>query len=398
MAWRFFMGSRKSILYVTDGISPWVVGGMQAVSRRQISWLHDAGYNVIATATRADLPDQVDFANRLIPIRWPTRSQISKLDPWNYVRQLQAFSRRVSELIEELSPALIYSEGPLVDDYLRRSPSNRVPVLFHPHGLEMFQRTGNLVTDFRLRPMRALIRRHALRAEKTFSQGGSLDGILLDRIGLPLPKIAYLPNCKPAEFRFATAPRMPIKRRFLFLGRDEARKGLRSLTAALASLPGAHLDVVGPIRRARAGLPQITYHGSVQDRERIRAFFDEADFLVVPSLAEGMPTVILEAFSAGLPVIATDVGAIGALVKDGESGFLIPRNDRSALVNTLRRAMELQPLSYRQLSEGALKLAQSEFSPESVRRSFLKIVEDAIDLDVGQEAAQLRTSDGERLS
>ena len=58
------------------------------------------------------------------------------------MRQLKAFSARVSPVIKEVGPDLIYAEGPLVEDYLVRPPIKSVPVVFHPHGLEMFQRDG----------------------------------------------------------------------------------------------------------------------------------------------------------------------------------------------------------------------------------------------------------------
>lgn len=60
-----------------------------------------------------------------------------------------------------------------------------------------------------------------------------------------------------------------------------------------------------------------------------------ADIFVLPSIWEGFPLVILEAWAAGLAVIATEVGGITAICKNGENALLIPANDTGALVNAI---------------------------------------------------------------
>jgi glycosyltransferase involved in cell wall biosynthesis len=366
---------REHILYVTDGLSPWVVGGMQAVARRHAGWLHEAGYEVTLITSRAETPSRCDFASRLITIPWPRRSLMERVDPASYVHQLWEFSRTVSRVIRDLKPDLIYAEGPLVADHLKSATRFSAPVMFHPHGLEMFQRTGSLLTDFRLRPMRTLIQHHTARARVTISQGGVLDEILLGPAGVPSDRIVHLPNCAPAGFRFAAAGRKERTGRFLFVGRNEIRKGLPALLSAMQHVPDGKLDVVGVTGRGATG---TVFHGEVKDRETLRQFYEHADFLVVPSLAEGMPTVILEAFAAALPVIATDVGAVAALVRNDETGLLIPRSNQGALVKALQSGAIMTDKSWQRLSANALELASTEFSPDYVRRSLFDIVDKAI--------------------
>lgn len=360
------------VLYVTDGVAPWVIGGMQAVARRHIAWLHDFSFDVTAVTSRADMPSRVDFASRLINLRWPVRPALAKLDPWNYVRQLEAYSVQVGRVIDQATPDLIYSEGPFLSALLARPLRSRTPLVFHTHGLEMFQKTGCAITDARLWPLRSLMRRHAAEADVILSQGGRLDKILRDRLRVSRERMAYLPNCAPVDFRSAQRPRAGHQNRFLFVGRDEAPKGLSLLLSAAAAVPHARFDIVGA--RRPGCLAHVTCHGPIRDRNRVRAAFDAADFLVVPSYSEGMPTVIFEAFSAGLPVIATDVGAIRALVRDGETGFLVTRGDRAALAATLERAMALSAPAYANLSRRALELARTTFSPTRVRDRFLEII------------------------
>jgi len=69
--------------------------------------------------------------------------------------------------------------------------------------------------------------------------------------------------------------------------------------------------------------------------EKVKEHMLESDVLVLPSVTEGLPRVIIEAMAMGLPIIATDVGSIKELVKDGENGFLVKPMDIDALTKTI---------------------------------------------------------------
>jgi glycosyltransferase involved in cell wall biosynthesis len=87
---------------------------------------------------------------------------------------------------------------------------------------------------------------------------------------------------------------------------------------------------------ARAGLQDLVQLlGQVPD---IRPILAAADLLVLPSRTEGLPNIVLEGLDAGLPVLATCVGALPELVHDGVTGWLVPRDDVEALARGLARA------------------------------------------------------------
>jgi glycosyltransferase involved in cell wall biosynthesis len=77
------------------------------------------------------------------------------------------------------------------------------------------------------------------------------------------------------------------------------------------------------------------------DLDRFMPFFD---LFVLPSYTEGMPNVILEAFAAGTPVVATAVGGTPELVEDGRSGFLVPPGDPESLGEKITEALASEDL------------------------------------------------------
>ncbi|MET0247256.1 MAG: glycosyltransferase family 4 protein [Sphingomonas sp.] len=361
------------VLYVTDGFAPFAIGGMQTYARRQLETLATSGHDLISiTPGGANAPNG-PLAWRNIALPWPGRSLLRRFSPWRYADDLRLFSREVARVADELKPDVIYSEGPLVHALLHRD-RRAAPIIFNPHGLEMYQQKGSLTDDLKSMPLRGIVADHARRADCTvsLSANGQLQRILRDRIGLPADRIAVLPNAAP-ESRVVT--RQSSGSKFLFVGRDEPRKALPLLLDSFRDVPGATLDLVG-ISAASDMPPGVTAHGSIRDREAVYRFYTEADFLVLPSHAEGMPTVILEAFAAGLPAIATDVGANADLVRTGETGVLISRNDRSALADAMRGAMALPLAERARLSANAIQLANGPFSAQSARRQLLDLLDE----------------------
>ncbi|NMQ26770.1 glycosyltransferase [Candidatus Accumulibacter phosphatis] len=76
----------------------------------------------------------------------------------------------------------------------------------------------------------------------------------------------------------------------------------------------------------------VKFIGAVPDSVE---FIDTLDLLLVPSFDEALPTVILEAFSLGVPVVASNVGGIPEMIEDGSSGFLFQAGDAEKLASCL---------------------------------------------------------------
>ena len=165
------------------------------------------------------------------------------------------------------------------------------------------------------------------------------------RVHARIPEVFVVPNgVDTARF----APGGPGGGGLLWLGLMEPVKRLDVLLDALeASGRRAVLAGDGPLRsmvEARA-LPGVTLPGFVADP---RPLFAAADAFVLSSAAENMPLALLQAMACGLPVVATSVGGIPEVVRDGVDGVLVPPGDAAALAAAFDRLTPEMGASARQ--------------------------------------------------
>lgn len=133
----------------------------------------------------------------------------------------------------------------------------------------------------------------------------------------------------------------------LFLGRiDEPRKGLQVLIGALEAIvqawPDIRVLVAGPgdVKSVKASLPatvvdHVEFLGLISEEDKVRAF-KSADAYVAPNTGgESFGIVLLEAMSAGTPVIASDLDAFSQVLKDGECGVLFANGDSASLARAV---------------------------------------------------------------
>jgi glycosyltransferase involved in cell wall biosynthesis len=102
------------------------------------------------------------------------------------------------------------------------------------------------------------------------------------------------------------------------------------------------------------------------------AYYSLMDVFVHPSLRDGMPNALLEAMACGKPVIATPVGGMLDVVKDGENGIFIPVNDADALANAIQEVLENAELRNR-LGNAARQTVMDGFSPQKELDSNLAV-------------------------
>lgn len=133
--------------------------------------------------------------------------------------------------------------------------------------------------------------------------------------------------------------------RFLYVGWLMRNKGILEALESLKAIPEASLVLLGRYvdsveEKSRPLIESAVQELGLEERvsipgevplDQVARYFADADVFLLPSYSEGFPLSLLEAMMAGLPIIATTVGAIPEVVTHGESGLLIPPRDQPAL-------------------------------------------------------------------
>jgi glycosyltransferase involved in cell wall biosynthesis len=111
------------------------------------------------------------------------------------------------------------------------------------------------------------------------------------------------------------------------------------------------------------GLGEVIRFPGPVDRDEKAALLARAWVLIVPSHSEGHPWVILEAMSAGVPVVATDTGAIAETITDGVAGFVVPIGDAASFAERVSALLRDDDL-WKLVSQGGLRRYEEHFTME----------------------------------
>jgi glycosyltransferase involved in cell wall biosynthesis len=253
-------------------------------------------------------------------------------------------------------------------------PHRRPATITSFHGLEplYFQaleaeanRSGAPLSG-RYRLMHGAVMPHLLRwtcraSDAVFCLNSNEARFVTDEGWAPAERVYVLPNGVEPEC-FVERPTRRVVSELLFVGQWLPAKGVRYLVEAFSALAvsrDVRLSCVGTGAPAAVVLaafpeavrPRVRVVPSV-DRAGLYAALTAADLFVFPSLSEGFSKALLEAMAAGLPVVATPVGAGADLLRDGENALVVPSSDAPALAHAVGRYMDDDGLAAR-LGAGA---------------------------------------------
>ncbi len=173
-----------------------------------------------------------------------------------------------------------------------------------------------------------------------------------------------------------------------FVGKLVPRKGVDTLIEAMGILArrpgGAPLLVAAGVGEMRPALERRAAELGIADRVRfvgkiahddVGWWMSAGDVFVLPSLSEGLPTVVCEAMNCGLPVVATAVDGTPEIVRDGETGLLVPPGEAGALAAALARVLDEPGLAAR-MAEAALRIGRAEYTWDANARTMTGIYEE----------------------
>ncbi len=254
--------------------------------------------------------------------------------------------RRLASVAREDGYDLIHTHGPragLVGS--GGALAARLPLVHHLHGCTLTvwsSRARNLVN--------VAIERAALaRAAGVVVVSEDLRRYLR-RQGVPAARLFVVPNGVPPTAEPGPWQSPPATWTLGTVARFRSVKGTTVLLRALAELRGRGVDLrfrgIGEFESPahRAALDALALRLGVMDlvewrgfRHDVHAELAALDIFVLPSFSEGMPMSVIEAMATGVPVVASRVGGVPELVRDGIDGLLVPPGDPLALADAIAR-------------------------------------------------------------
>jgi glycosyltransferase involved in cell wall biosynthesis len=249
-------------------------------------------------------------------------------------------------------PATLVREGRICEDCVGRAPWPGVV-----HSCYRGSRTASLAMATSLALHRRLLtfnRVHSYLAVSRFVRDKHVQA------GFPPERIHLKPN-----FSWPSPRRESPGKRFVFLGRLSPEKGLDTLISAWRRVP-ADLDVFGDgpqmAQLRRSSPPRVRFRGLVPPSD-LAAAFRSARALLLPSIGyEAQPRSIIEAYAAGVPVVASRIGGMAEIVEEGASGLLATPGDPGSWEVAVRRLLEDSEAE--RLGDGALARWRERHSPE----------------------------------
>ena len=372
------------IAFFTEGYDPFINGAVTSIKTLRSALDRQGHEVVIFTPACPGYDDRDPQVRRLPGMQW-NKNLYPLLSPLAY---------RTDPLSDE-SFDVIHSHHPFTMSRLaaRLAGKHDLPLIYTFHTL--LHEYGHYVPFLPAAGRYWLTRqylRHCAEADVVHTATEAVRHLLLQQgvqtqievAPLGVPAVSPAAGAREAMRKsLGISPRTPL---LLYVGRLAREKGLELLLRAVARLAagrGFHLCLVGggPMEgRLRElardlGLAQrVTFSGWVR-HEEIGGHYAAADVFVLPSPAETMGLVLVEAMSAGLPCVAIDKYGPSEVVVDGLTGFLTPF-DEGDFGEAIQRLLDNAFLCQRMAT--AARARACDFHPDVAAAAMVRVYEDAI--------------------
>ena len=371
---------------IVSGIWPPDVGGPASHAPELAAFLRDRGHEVEAVVT-ADAPP----AARPYAVAWVDRSAPRGV---RHARCVSLVRRRArgadvvyaTSMLGRASLGAALARRPLVVKLVADEAYERARRFGLFDGdLDAFQRFEG---GARVRALRAS-RNLALRRVSGLVCPSSYLVALAVSWGVPESRVDVLPN--PAPSLAGLVSRDEARRRLgvdgptlAFAGRITRQKSLDVALGALARVEGVELLLAGDgpdLEATRATASRLGLESRVRilgplDREGVLTLFRAADASLLSSSWENFPHSVVESLAVGTPVVATAVGGVAEVVRDGENGLLVAVGDETALAEAIRRVVSEPGLRERLAAHAAPSV--EELAADRVYERLEDILERAV--------------------
>ena len=166
-----------------------------------------------------------------------------------------------------------------------------------------------------------------------------------------------------------------------YIGTLNERKGVNKLIDVIQEMVERYKDVdfliagTGPfeeiIRYLSYNNNRVNFVGTIS-QEDLPKYLNEFKLLILPSVSEGVPNIILEAMACGTPVLTTPVGGIPDIIKDNVTGFIINETSTECMINGIMKVLKHQNLG--EIVKNAYKLIEKDFTYESATMRYKEIM------------------------
>jgi glycosyltransferase involved in cell wall biosynthesis len=257
----------------------------------------------------------------------------------------------------------------------------------------MFPRGGSVIDDCRKSAFTRLWVRLSFRgARKIICQSEAWQRFAVDVLGFVRGNVTVIRNWTATRELLDVGAKRVVRQnspvRLLFLGWLERDKGVFELIEACRRLAAGHeftLDIAGEGNSSAAARALIVRHELTEvvrfrgwlQGEQLRQALAEADVLVLPSWAEGLPNAMVEAMAAQLAVVVSRVGAIPELIGDRRSGLLVEPRNAGSLADALAEIVDDGALRAR-LARAGYEIAMRDFEVEAAVDRLVREIEGTI--------------------
>ncbi len=359
------------LLLVVDSLE---VGGAERHVVDLAVALAREGYEVtVACSIAGGLSEPLEEAN--VPVRQLLDKLVKRRVSVAFARELR---RLIREELFDLVHAHIYASAAAATIAVL---GTGVPLVVTEHTEALWQGRRERWAS------RAIFR----RAQHIIAVSGAIRRRLIERDAVPPERITVIHNAViPAPDAPPGALPEGLRKGPLVgvVARLQPEKGvadfLKAAARVCAAFPEARFLVAGdgPLREVLLALAErLGVDGRVRFlgyRADARALIGLLDVLVVPSLTEGTPLIVLEAMAAGVPVVASAVGGIPDQIRHDMEGLLVPAGDPAALGDALLELLQ-DPARARSLGEAGRRRAECEFSHATMVRRIEAVYSIALD-------------------